>query len=366
MNEGLQIRIPGRMMFSRIALTMAMVLSTLLTYNLWAGDRLFPKASLWAANPGRTLEAVLFFTALACLLGSMFFRWQRVLVGCGLAMLLYLASCDVNRVQPWFFVYASMLLVFVFFNGRVDDPSHYTSLFVALQLMYVAVYFAVALNLARDGGLAERARHLATPLGAFLSERQFNGLLRLVPVVPWLVFLTAAGLVITPVRFLAISVAAGFHVVLLWFQFPHDPAGWAAWLKNVTFLLLLPLLFSGKTRERHFDATTLFFSPMFYFALGAFYVLPIVKELSHGPRAIPRMPWTSVDKPAAIVVSDPGTLPAHLRAYCVSVGDTTLLNYEAWCMRELHGTVYPSDRVAYSILTEFRHWGVVARIGPGE
>jgi hypothetical protein len=353
--EGLQLRIPERMMFTRIVLTVAVVICTLLTYNLWAGPRTFPKTSLWPVNPDRTVESVIYFAALACLLGSMFFRWQRVLVACGVVMLLYLASCDINRVQPWFFVYVSMLLVFVFYNGRVDDPSHYTALFIVLQLMFVAVYIAVGLDLLRDAQLADRVRSLAHPLTGYLSERQFNGLLKLAPVLPWFVFLASAGLVYPPMRFLAIAVSAGFHIILLWFQFPHEQAGWAPWFKNVVFLFILPFLFSGRTRERYFDVGALFATPLFYYTIVMFYVAPIAGEFSSATLSLPRMPWTSIDHATEVIVTDPLRQPYHLRTYCAGKpGGRCVLDYEAWFNYELHGTIYPSPHAIQSVVDYVR------------
>lgn len=348
--EGLQLRIPQRMMIMRVVLTVAIVASTLLSYNLWAGPRLFPKTPIWPYHPGRAVESVIYFAAIASLLGSMFFRWQRVLVTCGVVLLLYLVSCDVNRLQPWFFVYVSMMLVFVFYSGRVDDASHYTSLFIVLQMMFVAVYFAIGLNMIHDADLVARVRHLAAPFSHYLSERQFNGLLRITPAAPWLVFLTAAGLVVRQMRFLAIAIAAIFHCALLWFQFPVDEAGWTPWLKNVVFILLIPLLFSGRTRERHFDAGALFLTPVFYYAIALFYVAPVLKEFSNRNLSLPRILWTSIRHDKEVVVTDPALQPYFVRGYLVAKPYGYVVDYESWFRYELHGTPYPSPAVVRSVL----------------
>src|SRR6266496_1240483 len=101
MTEGLQISIPRRLVFLRIALTTAVLVSMSMTFNLWAGSRYFPRMPVSPEmDPGVIWERVLFILASLCLIGSMFFRWQRLLIAVALLCLLVLVLSDLNRLQP--------------------------------------------------------------------------------------------------------------------------------------------------------------------------------------------------------------------------------------------------------------------------
>jgi hypothetical protein len=344
MNEGLQIPIPRRLVLVRIVLSCGMLLSLLLCHRLWTGPRSFPRAPLAGIHLSQGWEIALFTLITLCLAGSMFFRWQRITLAGALLLCLVMLLADVNRVQPWFYLYASMLLVFVFYSGRVDDANHYTTIFIVIQLIFVSVYFMAGIDLLQADTQSEMSA-LAAPFMQLLSERQFGILLTIVPALPYLLMFTGIALLIPAMRYLALSFAVTGHVLLIWLLFP-SPASplYAGWMVNLVFLALLPLLCSGRTKQRHFSFSTLLISPVFYLALIVFVVLPVIPMPGKGSRLMPQTPGMLTRPSRDFLIGEAAytRLPYYLRTYCKKSGELYRLDTTSWCVTELRATPYPS------------------------
>src|SRR6185436_1371208 len=101
MIEGLQLNIPRRMILVRIVLTFSLVISVLLSFNLWAGARSFPYApAMGVFEYQLPLDYVVIILTLLLWIGSLFFQWHRLLIFSAVALSVLLVMCDLNRLQP--------------------------------------------------------------------------------------------------------------------------------------------------------------------------------------------------------------------------------------------------------------------------
>ena len=285
MMEGLQISIPQRMMLIRITLIFSLIISVLLSFNLWAGYREFPYAPLFQNDfiPA-PYDSVYIALAILSWIASLFLNKQRVFIFISFLLSVLLVLFDINRCQPWFYVYNAMLVVYIFYNGRVDDPNKFTSFFIILQIIFASVYFFNGLSQLNSHFIDTDFSETISPLKHIVSERQFLFFKKMGFLVPYLMMFIGLGLIVSPIRYLAITLATIIHFLLFIFLFPSSKNGnYALWFTNLSSVLMLFLLFSGKTKQRYFSPTFLFQVPLFYIVIILFVILPFFNRSGKWP-----------------------------------------------------------------------------------
>lgn len=342
MMEGLQLSIPQRMIMMRSLVIISLALSVLLSLPLWAGERYFPYSPL--IDEGLTLlppyDYIPVCILLAFLILSLVSVFKRSLLFCAVLVLAYMVLCDINRVQLWVSVYTGMLLVFVWYDGRVDDSSKFTSHFIVLQVIVASVYFFGGLHRFNSSFINDVLPQIIKPVQDLVSFRQFNLMLKIGQAIPYAMVFIGLGLIISPIRYLALALAVCLHLALLVFLFPSaQRQDYALWFSNLVFLFFLLLLFSGKTKQRYYSPTFLFQLPVFYIVVLCFVVLPFVNVVGGAwPDCLSFNYLTGAEKRVEIATG-PTTLK-HLGYYEPNFfkkrNDAFVLNYEQWSEHELH------------------------------
>ena len=121
MATGLQLNIFQRLKLIKISVAVGLLLSMLCSYNLWAGQRWYPVCPVfegWYISPPYdyillVLEIILLFLLIVA-------DKTRLLIFLILVLNLSFCLLDQNRLQPWFLIYNSFLLVLFFYNLRID------------------------------------------------------------------------------------------------------------------------------------------------------------------------------------------------------------------------------------------------------
>lgn len=360
MMDGLKLSIPQRMKLLRISLILSLIVSICLSPQLWGGYRTFPYAPLTQNNflPAPydivlTVLAVLFWIA------SLFLKKQRLFIFLSLALCAFLVLLDVNRLQPWFYWYNSLLAVFLFYNGRVDDPNKFTSIFIILQLIFASVYFYSGLSQLNSAFVNSCFVDLISPLSGLMSERQFLFFKKMGSASPYLLMFIGLGLTISPLRYIATSIAVAIHLLLLVFLFPSEAnSNYALWFSNLTFVVMLLLLFSGKTKQRYFSPTFLFKKPLFYLVAAFFLVLPAFNTVNRWPDYLSSNFNSGNNNSASITLSEPAKnlLPLYLQHFCsrnqgfaVPYNCAYTIDFKHWAQHELHAGCFPEPVVFNSI-----------------
>ena len=260
MIDGLQISIPQRMVFLRITLIVSLVISVLLSIHLWAGHRAVPYTSLIGNNPIKAPFDFIYIVLLILFwIASLLLNRQRLILFFAFVLSVLLVLFDVNRLQPWFYIYNALLAVFLFYDGRVDDSNKFTSYFIILQIIIASVYFFCGLSQLNKFFVDSSFTEIISPLQNMVSERQFEFFKKIGFVTPYLLMFIGLGLIISPIRYLAITLALLMHLVLLVFLFPSETnKNYSLWFSNLSFMMMLFLMFSGKTKQRYFSPTFLF------------------------------------------------------------------------------------------------------------
>lgn len=359
--DGLKLSIPQRMKLLRITLILSLIFSIFLSAQLWGGYRTFPYAPVIRDNflPA-PYDLILTVVAVLSWIASMFLNKQRLFIFLSLALCVFLVLLDLNRLQPWFYIYNSLLAVFLFYNGRVDDPNKFTSIFIILQLIFASVYFYSGLSQLNPAFVATHFVDLISPLSNLMSDRQFLFFKKMGAVSPYLLMFIGIGLTISPMRYIATLLATAVHLLLLVFLFPSEAnSNYALWFSNLVFIIMLFLLFSGKTKQRYFSPTFLFRKPLFYLVAALFLVMPAFNVTNRWPDFLSFNFNSGNTNSAVITLSDSAKkqLPFYQQHFCRRSSSSFVqpsnaahtIDFESWARHELHADCFPEPLVFNSI-----------------
>jgi uncharacterized membrane protein YjdF len=272
---------------------------------------------------------------------------------------------DVNRLQPWFYVYNAILFIFMFYDGRVDNSNKFTSIFIFIQLIVASVYvFNGISQLMNPFFVITDFYDAILPLKKIMSERQFLFFLKAGKFVPYIMIFIGLGLLVRPVKYLAISFGVALHVLLFIFLFPSaNNHNYALWFMNMVFTFMVLFLYSGKTQQRYFSVAVLFQKPLFYMIIVAFWIMPAFnfKEKWPGSLSFNFKSGPSPNENLLISENDFERLPFYIRGFCTKKSGEYVLRLRSWCSHELKSeyfnhapivSVKPEDVLQITRVTE--------------
>ncbi|MBA2612706.1 MAG: hypothetical protein H0U95_12080 [Bacteroidetes bacterium] len=344
MIEGLSIPIPQRLLFIRVTVCVSLIISVLLSLHLWAGERLFPYANVFeTAVIKAPYDYFFIFIFIFFIIASLFLKRHRLFIFLALLIGAGLVLIDMNRLQPWFYIYSAFLFVLMFYNGRIDDANKFTSFFIVLQLIFCSIYIFNGLSQLNSFFTETDFPELISPLQNMMSERQFLFIKKIGVFIPYMLILIGVCLLIRPIRYLAITFAVIFHVLLIIFLFPSARnQNYAIWFCNITFIPLLFLLFSGKTKQRYYSPTLLLQFPLFYLIFGLFWVMPWFNQKDLWPDHLSANFKSGNMKAVEIrftkIVLD--KLPAYVQHFSTQKDSFFVLDYNGWCRDELSANCF--------------------------
>jgi hypothetical protein len=239
----------------------------------------------------------------------------------------------------------------------VDDSNKFTSYFIILQIIIASVYFFCGISqlnkLFVDSDFAE----IISPLQNMVSERQFEFFKKIGFVSPYLLMFIGLGLIISPIRYLAITLALLMHLLLFVFLFPSEAnKNYALWFSNLSFMVMLFLMFSGKTKQRYFSPTFLFQVLAFYPVIVLFVVMPFFNNSGKWPDFLSANFKSGNNNSVVISLSNKSlrNLPTSITRFCYSNYGFQNFDYQNWVLNELHVECYPEKRVFNSIYNYLR------------
>lgn len=353
MFEGLKLTIPERLQVLRITVTFSLVISICLSFNLWGGYRYFPYVPVFDFKFSIVpYDALIIGLSCICLFASVFFKKTRLFIFLALVLNVFLVIFDLNRLQPWFYYYNAVLFVFLFYDGRVDDSNKYTSVFIIIQFIIASVYIYSGLSKLNSSFVSTDFVEIIKPLKPLITQRQFNFVTKTGWAIPYLLLFIGFGLIITPVRYLAIATGSFIHLCLFIFLFPGShQQNYALWFMNTVFLMVLFVLFSGKTKQRYFSPAILFQKPLFYIIMILFWVLPFFNSQNKWPDNLSGN-YKSGNSSALILTvgkQQHGQLPLYVKYFFEQKDTVYTLNYNKWCLNELKTDCYPEMELFNSI-----------------
>ena len=357
--QGLQIGIPQRLTLLRVITVLAMLLSLAVTAKLWSFARLFPFAPAVDGGYATTvLPPYLLIAAMICFAASLVFKWHRLLLSIALLCILTLVLFDTNRLQQWVFIYWSVLVVLVFYNGRVDDPNKYTSYFIIIQVMVCGVYFYTGIHQLQPSFLAEELSPAISPLRSVRSDRQFGFVLKLGVCIPFIFIFVAFALIIAPLRYLGITLAVFIHLSLLLLLWPIKKGDAAGYIFNIVMIPMVVLLFSGRTKQRYFSPGFILQRPVFYPVVAVFLVMPAFNNSGRWPDAMSANVYSgNRDRFEILVpVATYLRLPLQVKTFCRPQEGMLILSHREWSRFETGVICSDEPHVREAIVSRLEFW----------
>ncbi len=343
------MRITQRLQLIKLIVLAGLLVSVLLSLNLWAGQRWFPKVPVIEGFSGLTAPydfisvAVLFSLLFVC-----FFSRSRKPVWCLLLFCLYLCFEDQNRLQPWFFNYLFILFILQFYKQRVDESNNFISVFMCLQILVALIYIFSGLQKFNAFFATDTFPWLIDPLKSILNTKQLALLSKAGKLVPWIELFTGIGLLIKPLRFIALPLVIIMHVFILLMLGPAGRSfNYVIWPWNIVMILLCLLLYSNVKQERFFDISFLFKHISFYLVMLVMLILPVFSFSNKYDSYLSSSLYSGNTHGCKLILSDRAysKLPLYIRAYVVRNSDYNLLYIKQWAMAELNTPCVPEYRI---------------------
>lgn len=357
MFEGLKLNIPIRLQLLRIVIIFSLVISVCLSFKLWGGYRYFPYVPVFDFNfVVAPYDAVIIGLSCVCLFASVFFKNTRTFIFLALFLNVSLVLFDLNRLQPWFYYYNVILFIFLFYDGRVDDSNKYTSIFIILQFIIASVYVYNGFSKLNANFVTNDFVELIKPLKSLLTDRQFLFVSKTGTIIPYLLLFIGFGLIITPIRYLAITFGCVVHLCLFIFLFPSAKnQNYALWFMNVVFLIVLFILFSGKTKQRYFSPAILFQKPLFYIIMILFWILPFFNSKSKWPNTLSGNYKSGNSNLLELTLDKQqhNQLPLYVKYFFYQKNTKYVLLYNNWCLNELKSDCYPENELFNAIYLQY-------------
>ncbi len=353
------MRLTHRLQLIKLTVLVGLLTSVLLSLNLWAGRRWFPKAPLIQNFYG--VQAPYDYINIAIVGILLFFSFSNTSKKPVVLLLLfciYLCVEDQNRMQPWFFNYLFILGILLFYKQRMDEPNNFISVFICLQILVALIYIFSGIQKFNSFFVEDTFKWMISPLESVLSAKQIALFTRAGKLVPYFEIFIGFGLLIKQTRFIALPLVIIMHVFILLMLGPSGKSfNYVIWPWNIVMIVLCLLLFSNVKQERFFDISILFKSAAFYLVITVMLIFPIFSLNNKYDSYLSSSLYSGNTHGCKLILSDKAysKLPYYLRSFVTRNSDYNILYIKNWAMTELNAPCIPEHRVfkqvqAYIIL----------------
>jgi hypothetical protein len=347
------MRLTHRLQFIKLTVLLGLFCSVLLSFNLWGGDRFFPKTHLFANF--QSLQApydYLYLILLVILIIVSFLSQSKIPTLFLILFSMFLCIDDQNRLQPWFYNYILILFVLLFYKQRVDESNNYTSIFITIQILVSLIYLFSGLQKFNSHFTTDTLKWIVIPFQDNFSERQINLFLKLGHSIPYLECFIGIGLLIKPLRYLAVPLVIAMHLFILVFLGPlgnnYNPVVWP-W--NIVMIILNLLLFANVEQERFFDISILFKGLYFYIVITLMLIFPIFSFNNKYDSYLSSSLYSGNTHNCVLILSDNAynKLPYYIKNFVSKNADYNQLNIKKWAITELNVPCVPEYRIFESV-----------------
>lgn len=343
------MRLTQRLQLIKLTVLIGLFISILLSHNLWAGDRWFPKAAFIDGYWG--IPAPYDYINLVVLIGLLVFSFssQKKLPGILLVLFcVYLCFDDQNRLQPWFYNYTLILFILLFYKYRVDEPNNYTTVFISLQLLVTLIYIFSGIQKLNASFVPDTFKWMISSFDTLLSTRQLNLVTKFGNVVPYFELIIGVGLLIKPLRFIIIPLVILMHLFILIMLGPMGKDyNMIIWPWNIIMIVLVLLLFANVKQERFFDIAILFKGLSFYIVITLMLIFPLFSLKNQYDSYFSSSLFSSNLNDCQLILSNKAynKLPYYIRSFVIKNDNQNVLYIKKWAINELHVPCVPEYRI---------------------
>ncbi len=343
------MRITQRLDLLKLVVLIGLLFSVLLSINLWAGQRWFPKVPLFNFVTGLKAPFDYFNVVVLIILISLTFFSHKKLHQFLLVMFcLYLCTEDQCRLQPWFYCYVLILFVLLFYKKRVDEPNNYISVFLSLQILVALIYVFSGLQKFNNQFVNDTFVWMLTPIKNNVSQRQFDTIIKFGNLVPYIELFIGFGLLIKPLRYIALPLIVTMHFLILIFIGPFGNSyNFVVWPWNIIMILLNLILFANVEKERFFDVSILFKGACFYIVITLTLIFPMFSFNNKYDSYLSNSLYSGNTHNATLILSDKALkkLPYYLHQFVLKNTNYNILYIKQWAINELKVPCVPEYRI---------------------
>ena len=335
--------------------------SVLMSFHLWAGQRFFPKAPLFYNTFGLGgIYDYVNISVLGILLLLSLFLNKRYPVVLLILWSVYLCIDDQNRLQPWFFMYNVILLVWLFYKKRVDEPNNYHAVFISMQFILAGVYIYSGLQKMNSNFVSDTYSWFISPLENLFSERQMNLFYRFGSIFSYFELSLGFLVLFKPLRFIILPLILLMHLIIIVLLSPLGlNQNYVVIPWNFTIIILNLLLFANVDRDRFYDFTMLFKTAHFYIVILIIYIIPFFSFNNLYDSYLSSSLYSGNTNQISVKISQTGfkKLPFYVKHFTNIDGEFYQLNLKLWASSELGAPCIPEfrvfDKVIKSIKSKF-------------
>lgn len=352
------MRITERLQLIKLTVLIGMFASILLSHNLWAGERWFPKTTLIDDYFG--VPAPYDYIHLIVLIALLFFSFISQKKAPSILLVLfcvYLCFDDQNRLQPWFYNYALILFILLFYKYRVDESNNYTTVFISLQILVALVYVFSGIQKMNSSFVPNTFEWMVSSFDTIFSKRQLNLITKFGYVVPYFEIIIGVGLLIKPFRYIIIPLVILMHLFILIMLGPTGKDyNSVIWPWNIIMIGLVLLLFANVKQERFFDISFLFKGISFYIVITLMLIFPIFSLKNQYDSYLSSSLYSSNLNDCQLILSNKAyeKLPYYIRCFSIKDGDKNILYIKKWAVNELNVPCVPEYRIFKNV-----HWYII-------
>ncbi len=223
----------------------SLIFVKLFTFNLWTSERAFPHAPVadWVPALPAPLDSLLLLGEMILMGSLLLFPQRNKWLPLFFVILLCWVLPDQVRLQPWYYLYA-LLLVPAWLYKAPERETHNNGALLCMQVVVIGLYSWSGIHKHSHDFYNYVHGFISKPLEPYLPATVYEWVVQLGVVAPW--FELAAGLLLIfkRTRNLAVFMIAGMHGYLLLCLGPLG-SGWNAviWPWNISMVLLVWTLF---------------------------------------------------------------------------------------------------------------------------
>ncbi len=343
------MRLTQRLQLIKLTVLVGLLASIILSHNLWAGDRWFPKTTLIEDYFGVPYPYDYIQLGALILLIIFSFSTQKKFPTVLLILFsVYMCFDDQNRLQPWFYNYILILFVLLFYKYRVDEPNNYTTVFISLQLLIALIYIFSGIQKMNASFVPDTFQWMVHSFDTILSKRQLGLLTKFGYIVPYFELSLGLGLLIKPLRFIIIPLVILMHILILFMLGPTgNDYNYVVWPWNIIMIALVLLLFADVKQERFFDIAFLFKGLSFYIVITLMLIFPIFSLNNQYDSYLSSSLYSSNLNNCQLILSNKAykQLPHDIQKYCTTNEDYNVLYVKKWVEDELNVPCVPEYRI---------------------
>ncbi|MES2764054.1 MAG: hypothetical protein V4677_17690 [Bacteroidota bacterium] len=343
------MRLTQRLQLIKLTVLVGLLTSVLLSHNLWAGDRWFPKTTFIQDYFGVPYPYDYIQLGVLILLIAFSFSTQKKLPTVLLIFFCaYMCFDDQNRLQPWFYNYVLMLFVLLFYRHRVDEPNNYTTVFISLQLLVALIYVFSGIQKMNSAFVPDTFEWMISSFDKVLSKRQLGIITKFGHAIPYFELSIGVLLLVKQLRFIILPLVILMHVLILIMLGPIGKSyNSVIWPWNIIMIVLVLLLFADVKQERFFDISFLFKGLSFYIVMTLMLIFPIFSLNNQYDSYLSSSLYSSNLNDCQLILSNKAykQLPKYIQAYCTTNEDHNVLYIKRWCADELNVPCVPEYRI---------------------